>query len=125
LSCLALFAALGGSTYAATRTIASGTLHFTNATLENGWHRLSPIYARPGYAKDASGIVHLRGALGGGGSDTAGFVLPSGLRPSHRLYIPAVTQPGAPEVVIYPKGNVLLVGTSFTSLDGISFAAGE
>jgi hypothetical protein len=125
LSCLALFAALGGSTYAATHASAGTTLHFTNAMLENGWHRPNPIYARAGYAKDPSGVVHLRGALSGGGPNTAGFVLPSGLRPSHRLYIPAVTTGGSSEIVVYATGKVLLVGTAFTSLDGISFAAGE
>ena len=49
LSCLTLFAALGGGAYAA-NSVGSSSIHFTNAPLENGWtggfdHTGSPAYA--------------------------------------------------------------------------------
>jgi hypothetical protein len=74
------------------------------------------------------GVVHLRGGISGGSSDTAAFVLPSGLRPSHYLFL-TVDGDGVEGIVqILPNGEVRPIGsdvTSFTSLDGVSFAAGE
>ena len=131
LSCLALFAALGGGAYAATSSGTSG-IHFTNATLQNSWqsgHKMNPIDAPPGYVKDSVGVVHLRGDIFGGSNDTTAFVLPKGLRPSHVVYTPIYTASGAlGYVLIQPNGKVIPfdgnVG-AFASLDGVSFAAGE
>jgi hypothetical protein len=129
LSCVALFAAVGGSTYAAT---AAGTssIQFTVATLKNGWQPVSPgTYARPGYAKDSLGVVHLRGALAGGSGGTTAFVLPKALRPHHVLFMPVSTRNGTTGYAdIQDNGHVILGGGEvggFTSLDGTSFAAGE
>jgi hypothetical protein len=127
ISCLALFAALGGSTYAAT-SINSSSVHFRDAALENGWVHSS---ATPpvGYAKDSEGIVHLRGGIAGGSSGTVAFVLPRALRPRHILY--PVIAGGGPTVAfltIRPNGSVALTGSgvnSFAGLDGVSFVAGE
>ncbi|HZO77796.1 MAG TPA: hypothetical protein VFB39_07105 [Solirubrobacteraceae bacterium] len=131
VACLALFAALGGSTYAATQSSAS-RIHFTNAALKNHWKPASttnPQLAHPGYAKDSSGVVHLRGALFGGTDDTVAFVLPKGRRPSHALNVLVFSQSGvAGGAVIQRNGDVLPFGgnvTAFASLDGISFVAGE
>jgi hypothetical protein len=131
VACLALFAALGGSTYAAT---SSGTrsVHFNNVKLKNHWKSASttnPQLAHPGYAKDSQGIVHLRGALFGGANDTVAFVLPRGERPRHELNVPVFSQSGvAGAAIIQRNGAVLLFAgnvTAFASLDGISFVAGE
>jgi hypothetical protein len=130
LACLALFAALGGSTYAA---VSSGTrgIHFVNAKLKNGWiagHKTNPQDAPPSYAKDSLGVVHLRGALFGS-DDTTAFVLPSGLRPSHVVDAPVFSQSGvAGGVTIDKHGNVVLFGgnvSAFASLDGVTFVAGQ
>jgi hypothetical protein len=126
-SCLALFAALGGSTYAAT-SIGSSTIHFQNATLKNGWVHSSHT-PPPGYAKDSVGVVHLRGGIAGGSSGTVAFVLPRALRPKHILYPVIVgSGPSAAFLTIRPNGSVALTGSgvsSFAGLDGVSFAAGE
>jgi hypothetical protein len=125
-----LFAALGGSTYAATSIVGSGGIHFKKATYKNGWHTYPhPGYASAGYAKDSLGVVHLRGGISGATNDTTAFVLPSGLRPRHYLFLPAYTYLYSEgSVEIKPGGEVIPIGsdvTSYTSLDGISFAAGE
>jgi hypothetical protein len=124
LACLALFAALGGSTYAAT-SIGSSSLHFTNAKLKNGWHRYGPAQAPAGYVKDSLGVVHLRGVINGG-SGTA-FFLPSALRPSHEIELNVWGANGAVVFVsIHPDGRVIpLNWSSATSFDAVSFAAGE
>jgi hypothetical protein len=128
LSCLALFAALGGSTYAAT-SAGSSSIHFTNATLQNDWHNFGTIYAPAGYAKDSLGVVHLRGGIFAGTSGTTAFILPSGMRPSHHLDLPVFTSGGeVGYVAISAGGQIRPIGAyanSFTSLDGVSFAAGE
>src|SRR5690242_21346149 len=91
VACVALFAAIGGSTYAATSS--SRAIHFTNAKLKNGWqpgNKTNPQDAPPSYAKDSLGVVHLRGALFGQNDKTA-FVLPRGLRPRHTVEEPLFT----------------------------------
>jgi hypothetical protein len=127
LSCLALFAALGGGAFAAS-SVGTSSIHFTNAALENGWIGGFDHTGPPGYAKDSVGIVHLRGGLSGGAG--VAFLLPKGLRPNHRLFIfvdAGLSSQGG-ELQIYPNGQVVPSGSdvgSFTSLAGISFAAGE
>jgi hypothetical protein len=130
LACVALFAAIGGSTYAATASSSRG-IHFTNAKLKNGWKDASKtnhIYASPGYAKDSLGVVHLRGALFGP-NDSEAFVLPKAERPSHTIDIPIFTQPDVMgTLTIDSKGRALLFGgnvTAFATLDGVSFVAGQ
>ena len=129
LSCLALFVALGGSTYAAT-SIGSSSIHFTNATLKNGWHNFADGYAPAGYAKDSLGVVHLRGGISGGTSGVPAFLLPSGMRPTHHLDITVFTNAGTAVgyISVSTAGQVTPIGVyaaSFTALDGVSFAAGE
>jgi hypothetical protein len=128
ISCLALFAALGGGAYAAS-SIGLTTIHFTNPTLKNGWGNVGQTYAPAGYAKDSSGVVHLRGTIHGASVGTTAFMLPSGARPSHLLYVGAYTAGSTfGSLEIEPNGDVVPWGsesTTFTSLDGISFAAGE
>jgi hypothetical protein len=128
LASLALFAALGGSTHAATQTSASGKIHFTNAAFKNGWTNYGASFAPAGYAEDSSGIVHLRGVIHDGTG--AAFVLPRSLRPRHTLDIPDLVSGGDAYVFITKDGKVNPQGeataaSALTSLDGISFAAGQ
>jgi hypothetical protein len=127
LSCLALFAALGGGAYAAT---SSGTprVRWTNATLMNGWHTHLVDTARVAYAKDSAGVVHLRGTMNNGTDDATAFVLPKGLRPRHTTVLTVFTATPGGELEIGPTGIVLPIGggdTTYTSLDGVSFVAGQ
>jgi hypothetical protein len=131
IACLALFAALAGGSYAATQIRTSGSITFTKATLKNGWNAAaSIIYARPGYAKDSTGEVHLRGAIYNGSSATTAFVLPIGLRPSHYMQIVVASFNDNPpsRIVIQKNGAVIPTGNDVGAgiwLDGTSFAAGE
>jgi hypothetical protein len=128
ISCLALFAALGGGAYAAASANTT-TVSWHNATLGHGWKRYGPTYAPAGYTKDANGIVHLKGGISGGSSGTTAFVLPRGYRPSHDLGLPVYTYIGTEgSLSIYPNGDVQPSGSdagAYTGLDGVSFAAGE
>jgi hypothetical protein len=138
VACVALFAALGGTTYAATSAGATHaapsagaiTLHFTNITrFNNKWRPArSKAYARPGYARYA-GVVHLRGVIYDGRSGRTAFLLPTSVRPNHLLYLQVFTGRGKTgSVLIQHDGEVIPLGSSvraLTSLDGISFAAGE
>jgi hypothetical protein len=128
LSCLALFAALGGSTYAATHTSAS-KIHFTSAALKHGWTNASGAFAPAGYAKDSLGVVHLRGAVKSGATGQIIFVLPKGLRPSHILTVLVNTQfNNVGALTINRGGGAQVAGTSasgVTELDGVSFVAGQ
>lgn len=129
VACLALFAAVGGGAYAASSS-GGHSLHFTKATLKNGWKRAAcRCYAAPGYARDSTGEVHLRGVIYKGPAGTDAFILPKALRPSHFVLIEIFTQGGAPGYLQIEKGGAVApFGTEasgFTSLDGVSFAAGE
>ncbi len=129
IACLALFAALGGSTYAATQAASSGKIHFTTAKLKNGWANNGGQYPSGGYAKDSLGVVHLRGEIMGGTDGATAFVLPKALRPKHILHHPVFTCSYVMGLVaILPNGDVVPSGgmdTCQTWLDGISFVAGE
>jgi hypothetical protein len=131
VACLALFAALGGASYAASH-ISTSSITFTRATLQNGWRPFaSTIFARPGYAKDSTGEVHLRGTLYDGSSNSTAFVLPKAMRPSHYMEIVVDTSDSNPpsRIVIQKDGEVIPFGPNVAGpgiyLDGVSFAAGE
>ena len=130
VACLALFAAAGGSTYAAT-SAGTTTLHFTNVTnFKNTWRpAASSIYARPGYVRSA-GVVHLRGVVYDGASNTTAFVLPKSMRPNHCMQLVVANFGNQPPstIVIQKDGEVIPTGSDSGAgiwLDGISFAAGE
>ena len=127
LSCVALFAALGGGAYAATSS-SSSSITWKKATLGNGWKNIGGSYAPASYAKDSLGVVHLRGGVYGGTSPFV-FTLPKNLRPKHFLALLADTHASiGEELDITPSGTVSAPNgdnTGFTSLDGISFVAGE
>ena len=127
VACVALFAALGGGSYAAT-TLANSGVHWTSASLQNGWQKGCCDPGTPGYAKDSAGVVHLRGAIADGTSNFA-FTLPKALRPAHDLYITDYTFEGTTGyLIIYKDGEVWPEGTyatDYSSLNGISFVAGQ
>lgn len=104
-------------------------IKFTQAKLLDGWNYGGGGSAQPGYAIDSLGVVHLRGGLATGSSDAAAFVLPQALRPSHPMWLPMYTYNGTEgSLVIASNGTVTPIGSevsTYSSLDGISFAAGS
>jgi hypothetical protein len=116
------FTGLDGASFAT-----SGS-SFTPLTLQNGWTNYGSGLAGPA-ARSINGIVHLRGAIGTGGSNDEPFILPAGLRPNHVVYIPvALCNTDFGRLHIYPDGEVFVEAGTFsnarcgTSLDGAWFA---
>ena len=113
---------LDGAWFAASAT------NFTQLTLQNGWQNYQNGTTTAAVRK-ISGIVYLEGAISSG-TNPQPFILPVGYRPSHWIYT-SVDTSGASRghVLIAPDGTVNVFGvggqgnaTSFTSLDGVSFA---
>src|SRR6516162_402821 len=107
---------------------AKSATSFTPLTLQNGWHNYADGTVNAAVRK-ISGIVHLEGAIAGGTNPLA-FTLPAGFRPAHNAYV-SVDMNGANRghVLIDSNGQVTVfaegspsVASSFTSLDGVSFA---
>lgn len=106
----------------------SYTLHdpWVSATLINNWS----VYGQntPSYFKDSLGVVHIRGEVTGGAVNTVIFTLPTGYRPSVRMWFPINSNDGNNiygMIQIAGDGTVKLVtgGTSYLGLVNISFVA--
>jgi hypothetical protein len=78
-----------------------------------------------------SGIVHLEGAMATPGTDPLAVTLPAGFRPAHYVDVSVDTDSAnrahiviAPsgQVNVFPEEGVWSNVSSFTSLDGVSFA---
>jgi hypothetical protein len=94
----------------------------------NGWQAIGGSTAIVGYAKDSAHVVHLRGTMRNGIDDATAFVLPRGMRPRHTTVLSLFTTSPGGELEINRDGTVLPIGgadTTYTSLDGISFVAGQ
>ena len=100
----------------------------------SGWASFGGGFNMVGFAKDALGIVHLRGlasCAAGCADGTAIFQLPAGYRPLAIERHVSVGEGGAPAAMyfidVHPEGGVLIRGTvaagGFRSLDGITFEA--
>lgn len=99
-------------------------------TLQNGWASYGGGTASPAVRK-ISGIVHLEGAMQTPGTNPDAFTLPAGFRPAHAVYVSVDTDSAnrghiliAPngQVSVFAEGNLWNNASSFTSLDGVSFA---
>ena len=109
-------------------------LKYKSIGLKNGWGGASGSY-EPGAAIDAQGIVHLRGAVAQGIADGNNFGrLPQAVRPDETVSFPIDVAGPAPtnggELVIGADGEMTVSGNAtqhklFSSLDGISFEAGN
>lgn len=113
------FISLAGLTFPA----ALSTLHFARPSLVHGWHGAGYGTQPPQAALDASGIVHLSGAMAG--TSGSSLTLPTQYRPEYELYIPTYTfDNNYGWVDISPSGAVQAFGSEapvFTSLEGITF----
>jgi hypothetical protein len=104
------------------------------------WHNVSLVgtwvavagNAAPGYAVDAQGIVHLRGAIKSGASGTEAFALPAAVASvSVTNYYPDIVGstalPGVLGVVegsVFPfNGSGAATAEPFTSMEGVTFPA--
>jgi hypothetical protein len=119
----------------------AGSLSWQPLSFNSPWTNYGGEYGTASSAKDADGIVHLRGLV----RNTASFsgaqiiaTLPPGRRPTHRVTFPAVAHNGSAyttaRIQINPDGTVGLynqVGAAlgaangWISLDNISFPAAD
>jgi hypothetical protein len=100
----------------------SAPLTWNDLGLENAWVAYAKGYANPGYAKDALGIVHMRGLVTGStmsGLDVA--VLPSGFRPSQVLQAPVACGGTTPCTVVIRTTGEIVFNEIDTSTDWLSF----
>ena len=116
------FTSLDGAWFATSAT------NYTQLALQNGWVNYQDGTLTAAVRK-ISGIVYFEGAIRGGANPLA-FTLPAGFRPSHTVYVPVdLNSANKGHLVITPTGQVNVLAeanqgdaTSFTSLDGVSFA---
>lgn len=131
-------AAGAGSTYFETDTkkfftwdgsgwndISGGSLTFFAPTFQNSWVNFSTVnWGATGYAKDAQGIVHLRGLIKDGTINQPVFTLPAGYRPSFPLIFSVFNSAGSSvRLDIRPDGVVVVLGgvNAWVSLSGLCF----
>ena len=152
ISLIALFVALGGTSYAAITALprdSVGTKQLKNNAVtpakikavaplwhavgaagepafQNGWVNEGPTSDETaGFAEDRSGLVRLKGVIQSGTNDTV-FTLPAGYRPSKNVIETMLRQNGPNELIVHPDGGVVITGgLGFASLDGVTFTAGE
>lgn len=99
---------------------------WVDVTLVNGWVNAGSGYANAGYMIDASGFVHLRGAISSGTANVDAFVLPSGFRPATQSLTGVVSGSLSnvlSYVLITPAGAVQVGpnSTTFVMLDIVQF----
>jgi hypothetical protein len=104
-------------------------LAWTNLGLLNAWDPYGDSYAPPSYAKDALGIVHLRGLVKGStASQVTIAVLPPGFRPRFHLEADVACGGTSPcTVLIKTTGEMLFEqiypSSAWLSFDGLTFEA--
>ncbi|MGB9234060.1 MAG: hypothetical protein WCC04_06570 [Terriglobales bacterium] len=104
---------------------------FTDLTLINGWTN-APYATSDAAVANINGIVHFKGAIATTGTNAEPFVLPTGFRPAHDVYIPVnlcdatngrlyILTSGV--VSVQAEGGTFSNAQCFTSLDGAWFVA--
>lgn len=104
---------------------------FSNIALQNGWSSYGFGTSTPA-ARLMFGVVHLRGAMKTGGTNSLAFTLPAALRPPVNVWVPVDVNGGRKgRLSISPTGTVNVWsetasdGPAFTSLEGVSFAVSD
>jgi hypothetical protein len=94
-------------------------------TFSNGWVKASVESEPIGYWRDSQGMVHLEGAISGGGVNSMAFNLPIGYRPLHDNLFVVNSNDAFGQVRINPNGDVIprLGNNARFDLSGISFRA--
>jgi hypothetical protein len=98
---------------------------------QNSWtnHNLAPDQ-QAGFYLDSLGVVHLCGAISGGGNDTTAFTLPAGSRPGNTVIFTGVDNSLANDTTVtIDATGALMPHIGFSpgpgvSLEGLTFAAG-
>ncbi len=102
---------------------------FKGLTLINGWTN-APFGTSDAEVRNINGIVHFKGAIATTGTNSKPFVLPSGFRPVHDVYVPVdlcdasngrlyIQHTGV--VNVEAEGGTFSNAQCFTSLDGAWF----
>ncbi|MGA2388910.1 MAG: hypothetical protein ABSF97_08115 [Candidatus Sulfotelmatobacter sp.] len=118
------FTSLDGASFAINDT------GYTALTLLNGWTDTVYGTASPAVV-NINGIVHFEGAMSTTGTNAESFVLPTGFRPAHDVYVPAdLCGATNGRLYIQTNGDVSVQAQTafsdaqcFTSLDGVWFVA--
>ena len=95
-------------------------------TFGTNWVNYGGSYNTAGYYRDGDGVVHLKGLVTGGSYSSSAllFTLPAGFRPVGRCVFSIISNQAHGRLDINTNGNVIpYVGSSWLSLDGISFKA--
>jgi hypothetical protein len=104
-------------------------LAWTNLALMNEWDAYGSGYAPPSYAKDALGVVHLRGlVMGSTAPQVTVAILPPGFRPKYNIEESVPCGGTAPcTMVVKTTGEMLFElitpKSTWLSLDGLTFDA--
>ena len=106
---------------------AEGPLTWAALTLQNSWVNYDGAnYANAQYAKDAKGLVHLRGVIKDG--TTAAFTLlatlPVGFRPTKRHVFVSASSGGVAVLDVLANGQILYAsggGSGYLTMCGITF----
>lgn len=95
------------------------------ATMLNAWVNYGGVWMTANYWKDSDGVVHLSGLIKSGVLATVALNLPVGYRPSTRCMFGTTSDTGYTRVDVDINGDVIpqAGGTTYFSLDGISFKA--
>jgi hypothetical protein len=109
-------------------TFATNSKGFTALTLINGWTN-APFSTRNAAVRVTSDVVHFEGAIATTGTNAVPFVLPSGFRPAHPVWIPVDLCAGTNgRLDIATDGTVTVEAETdfgnaqcFTSLEGALF----
>jgi hypothetical protein len=120
-----------GTVRRATEATKLPALVWHQVTLTNSWAATNSVYGLPEWAKDAQGIVHLRGFVSGGTGGVSAFALPVAERPAHYADVPILTNNSQLSYLgIFSDGTVnpFDVGTSSVHsgvfLNGVTFSTG-
>jgi hypothetical protein len=105
---------------------------YSDLTLQNGWTS-APFSTRNASAALISGVVQFKGAISTTGTNMTAFTLPAGMRPSTAVYVPVDLFGGAKGRLNITSSGVVSIqaegattdATSFTSLEGASFAVND
>jgi hypothetical protein len=117
------FTSLDGASFA------KAPAFFTNLTLKNGWTN-APFGTSKAAVRGISGVVHLKGAIATGGTNSVPFTLPANFRPGTNVFVPVdlcnatngrlfIQHNGV--VSVEAEGGNFSNAQCFTSLDGVSF----
>lgn len=108
--------------------VSAGLQSFTAPALTNSWattFATSNSTQVPGYWKDPTGTVHLRGAASAGVVGSAMFTLPAGYRPPLSEIFAVLSNGAIGRLDVAANGDVTLVAGSnvYASLAGVRFKA--